>query len=184
LRAWHQSTIAPQGDQTLADVLTEHRSAGVFATSKLAQASPQLAARVHHIYDQLAARVVALQSHERVPIHGALGWRSILYGEGRFYFYRFDKCRYSHPGFDLGGFLADLLRFYVLRKKADPGFYYSGREVFLETYFAGTPEPWREDLSFFMTEALLQRLPLVLEQTGKKWEAGVDALLRRCEQAL
>jgi hypothetical protein len=184
LRAWHHSMIALPCDAALEGTLEEHRSAGETAMSRLAQAKPQLAERVQHIYDQLAARVATLKSYERVPIHGALEWRSILYGDGRFYFYRFEKCRRSHPGFDLGGFLADLLRFYVLRKKADPEFYYAGREVFLETYFAGTPAPWHEDLSFFMTDALLLRLPSVLEQTGKKWEAAVDALLRRCEQAL
>ncbi len=184
LRAWHQSVVVQQGDEVLEGALAEHRSAGEMVMSKLAQASPRLAERLQQIYDQLAARVATLKSYARVPIHGALGWRSILYSEGRFYFYRFDKCRHSHPGFDLGGFLADLLRFYVLRKKADPDFYHAGREFFLETYCTGTPAPWHEDLSFFMTDALLLRLPSVLEQTGKKWEAGVDALLRRCEQAL
>lgn len=184
LRAWHQCMIVMKDDDGLEDVLAEHRSEGEMVLAKLAQASPRLAERAQQLYDHLSARLATLRSYERVPIHGALEWRSILYDDGRFYFYRFDKCRYSHPGFDLGGFLADLLRFYVLRKKADPDFYYAGRKVFLEAYFANAPAAWQEDLPFFMIDALLRRLPQVFEQAGKKWEAGVDALLRQCEQAL
>src|SRR5213078_3827988 len=46
------------------------------------------------------------------PIHGALGWDCIHYGvDGRFYLYRFERCRRSDPGLDLGGFAADLLCF-------------------------------------------------------------------------
>jgi hypothetical protein len=152
--------------------------------SKLSQANPQLLERVQQIYDRLAARVATLKSCERVPIHGDLGWHSIVHGDARFYLYRFDKCRCSHPGFDLGGFLADLLRFYLLRKKTDPDFYYAGREIFLETYFAGTPPSWHEDLPFFMADALLLRLPLFLKPAEKKWEPKVEALLRQCEQIL
>ncbi|MGH7494289.1 MAG: hypothetical protein ACREOO_18105 [bacterium] len=184
LHALHHSRIAPDAGEAVVDRLERHRPIVETAIARFAQASPRLAERARQVLDRLMARAGVLKEYEQVPIHGALGWGSILYSEGKFYFCHFEDCRRSHPGFDLGGYLADLLRFYTLRKKADPEFYYSGREVFLETYFAGASAPWREDLSFFIAEALLLRLPAVLEQAGKKWESGVDALMRRCEQAI
>jgi hypothetical protein len=125
-----------------------------------------------------------LKSFEPVPIHGSLGWENILYGDGKFYFYRFEQCRRSHPGFDAGSFLAELRRFYLLRRKADQNFYHAGRKVFLENYFDDNPPAWHADLPFFTAGALFLRLDGLLERAEEKWEPKIDALLEQCEQAL
>ncbi len=184
LRALHQSTIALRIEERLDDALGRFRAAQERVIAKLAPAGSQRVERVQQFFNQLVGRAATLKNYERVPIHGAFGWDCILYGDEKFYFYRFEECRRSHPGFDVGNFLADLRRFYLLRRKADQNFYHAGREVFLETYFAGNPPAWREDVPFFVASAMLQRLDRLLERPEKKWEDKVDAFLEQCEQAL
>ncbi|PYQ86219.1 MAG: hypothetical protein DMG03_07590, partial [Acidobacteria bacterium] len=55
------------------------------------------------------ARSALKMQRPRCPIHGAMAWDCIRFGiDGKFYLYRFENCRRSNPGFDLGGFAADL----------------------------------------------------------------------------
>jgi anti-sigma regulatory factor (Ser/Thr protein kinase) len=184
LRAMHRSVIALAVEETLEDALERHRAAAKRIVTKLAQAGPQRVERVQHFFNHLVARAAALKSCEPAPIHGALGWNCILCEGKRFYFYKFDNCRRSHPGYDAGGFLADLLRFYVLGKKRDEDFYRLGREIFLKTYFGDAPPSWQADLPFFIAAALLLRLDHLLQRPDEKWEPKLDALLEQCEGAL
>jgi hypothetical protein len=184
LLALHQSAFAFEVNEGLEETLERRRAAGKRIVTKLAQVSPQRVERAHQIFNRFEERAAGLKGCELAPIHGAFGWNCILYGDEKFYFYRFDKCRRSHPGFDVGGFLADLLRFYVLRKKGDKDFYYAGRNVFLETYFAGNPPPWRDDVPFFIASAMLLHLDRLLAGPAGKWEPEVDALLEQCERLL
>ena len=96
----------------------------------------------------------------------------------------FDDPRRSHPGLDLGGFLADHLRFFVMRKKGNLDHCERGREVFLDAYFGNESPDWREDLPFFCGAALLQRTERLLGRKQKKWEPKIDRLLELCEQSL
>ena len=74
------------------------------------------------------------------PTHAALGWDSIYYGvDGRFYLYRFETCRRSDPGLDLGAFNADLLNFTMARR--DEEAYRVGRDAFLQGYLARGGRP-------------------------------------------
>ena len=92
------------------------------------------------------------------PIHGAFGWDSILYGtDGRFYLSGFENCRYSDPGFDLGGFAADLLCFMLASH--DLGKFWPLLDAFLDAYNskAGLSKS-KESLGSYMACALLNRL--------------------------
>jgi anti-sigma regulatory factor (Ser/Thr protein kinase) len=141
--------------------------------------------RVDGYADRLAARLAALGTWERVPIHGSFGWDSIVYDRnGEPYLFRFDQCRRSHPGLDLGGFLADLLRFHLAREQGSPEFYSAAQDAFLDAYFGQRAPPWRDDLPCFVTCALLQRLDRLLLRPRDKWEPKVDALLGELERTL
>lgn len=184
LRALHHSAIDLPAEKTLDGALERYRAVKNKAVAILAQTGSSRAERVQEIFNRLSARAATLKSFDPVPIHGSFGWENVLYGDGQFYFYRFEGCRRSHPGFDAGSFLAELRRFYLLRRKADQTFYHAGRKVFLENYFGGNPAAWRDDLPFFTAGALLLRLDGLLERAAEKWEPKVDALLEQCEQAL
>ncbi|MGH7600428.1 MAG: phosphotransferase [bacterium] len=184
LRALHQSTIALRIEETLDDALGRYRAAQERVIAKLAPANSQRSERARQFFIQLVGRAATLKKCERVPIHGAFGWDCILYGDEKFYFYRFEECRRSHPGFDVGSFLADLRRFYLLRRKADQNFYHAGREFFLETYFAGDLPAWREDVPFFVASAMFLRLDRLLERPQQKWQDKVDAFLEQCERII
>jgi anti-sigma regulatory factor (Ser/Thr protein kinase) len=91
-------------------------------------------------------------------IHGGLGWDCIHYGvDGDFYLYRFEKCRISDPGLDLGGFVADLLCFTLARYDVEA--YYIGRDEFLKQYNAESQQSMGEDhLLLYIVLALCERL--------------------------
>lgn len=184
LRALHQSVIDLAAEETWEGARERYRAVKNKAVGILAQADRARAERVQEIFNRLMARAARLNRFEPVTIHGNLGWENILYGHGQFYFYRFENCRHSHPGFDAGSFLAELRRFYLLRRKADQNFYHAGRDVFLENYFGGDPPAWHEDLPFFTAGALFLRLEGLLDRAEEKWEPKIDALLEQCEQAL
>jgi hypothetical protein len=177
LRALHQSVIALEVEEDVADVLHRHQTVRDRIITKLAQANPQWVELVQQLFNHLMERALGLNSCELVPIHGAFAWHCIVYDDRQFYLYRFEACRRSHPGFDIGGFLADLLCFYGLSKKSDQGSYETGRAVFLETYFAGKPPLWQEDVSFFVVSALLQRLDWLMELPEEKWQPKIASLL-------
>lgn len=184
LRTLHHSSIELPAEETLEGALEHFRTVKNKAVAILAQTGAARAERVQEIFNRLSARAARLNSFEPVPMHGSFGWENILYGDSNFYFFRFEGCRRSHPGFDAGSFLAELRRFYLLRRKADQNFYHAGRQVFLENYFGNDLPAWLEDLPFFTAGALFLRLDGLLERAEEKWEPKIDALLEQCEQAL
>jgi anti-sigma regulatory factor (Ser/Thr protein kinase) len=112
-------------------------------------------------------RVCVQQFHERAassgqrtptPIHGAFGWDCIQYGvDGDFYLYRFETCRRSDPGLDLGGFAADLLCFTLANH--DEGVYRICQDALLSNYNSNAEHAiGEEDLRFYIALALCQRL--------------------------
>jgi len=118
---------------------------------------PDLVRRVRQAANHLQERVALIPARS-TPIHGALGWNCIHYGaDGRFYFYRFENCRRSDPGLDLGGFAADLLCF-LLGLGQEPLFR-SILSIFISTYNAEASQPIDEDsLRFHIVLALIDRL--------------------------
>jgi hypothetical protein len=135
--------------------------------------------------DRLAARLGALRTWETAPIHGSFGWDSIVYGRnGEPYLFRFDEVRRSHPGLDLGGFLADLLRFQLAGDAGSPKVYLAAQKAFLEAYFGRGSQTWQEDLPCFVACSLFRRLDRLLLRPRDKWEPKVDALLGELERTL
>jgi hypothetical protein len=114
------------------------------------------------------------------PIHGALGWDCVHYGvDGVFYLYRFENCRRSDPGLDLGGFAADLLCFTLAT--SDAGAYRVCRDEFLSQYNSEAEHPIREDdLRLYIVLALCERL----QQAEAPTKARLTQLVAALETAL
>lgn len=114
------------------------------------------------------------------PIHGALGWNCIHYGvDGRFYLYRFEACRQSDPGLDLGGFTADLLRF--TSANHDEAAYPICLEDFLGKYNSEATHPLsKDDLLPYTVIALVERL----ERADPFTKADAGQLLGALDAAL
>lgn len=184
LRTLHQSTIRLQAEEELTAARYRLQAARERAVAALAQTGPQRLKRVQQLFDAAIKRAAGLQPYQPVPIHGAFGWHCVVSDGTRFYLYQFDTCRRSHPGFDIGGFLADLLRFYGLRKKRNLNVYAAGGKVFLETYFAGNPPSWSTDVPFFITHAMLLHLDRLLRRSQEKWQPKIEAFLEACTQVL
>ena len=88
---------------------------------------------------RFSSQQVRQQALERrrptTPIHGAFRWDCIHYGsDDRLYLYRFEGCRRSDPGFDLGGFAADVLCFALANHDQAAG--HRCCDVFLSHYNA------------------------------------------------
>jgi len=110
-----------------------------------------------------------------------MAWDCIRFGiDGKFYLYRFENCRRSNPGFDLGGFAADLACFTLAR--FDAGAYRLCRDAFLAHYNA-EPEHLvgAEDLRLHTVLALCERLePVRLGRNGSNGDfvSALDFALR------
>ena len=109
-----------------------------------------------------AQRIESLAPFDRQrilsPIHGALGWDCIHYGvDGRFYLYRFETCRWSDPGLDLGGFAADLLCFTLATYNEEA--YRICLDAFLREYNSEAAHPMdKNDLLPYIALVLVERL--------------------------
>ena len=150
----------------------------------LASASALRAERARALRDAVLERWERIRPFPARPIHGSFSWKSILWTADGLCVHGFDAPRRSHPGLDVGGFLADHLRFFVMRKKGDPREHSRGRDVFLDAYFDTELPAWREDLPLFLCVALLARTERLLGREQKKWEPKIDPLLDACEQTL
>jgi anti-sigma regulatory factor (Ser/Thr protein kinase) len=130
--------------------------------------------------DRFRASVARLQQRSIAPIHGALGWDSIFCGvDSRFYLYRFETCRRSDPGIDLGGFAADLLCFTLVNY--DEEAYGMCRNTFLSHYNSNAQHPMgTDDLRPYVTLALLERL----QRTKRPTNADTEQRLRALDVAL
>src|SRR5439155_23031851 len=109
------------------------------------------AKRIENAASSKQPRVLAL-------IHGALGWVCVHYGvDGRFYLYRFETCRRSDPGLDLGGFAADLLCFTLASYNEEA--YRICLDAFLGEYNSEAAHPMdKNDLLPYIALALVERL--------------------------
>ena len=150
----------------------------------LDSASPERAERARALRDTVLERWEQVHAIPARPIHGSFSWNSVVWTDDGLFLHGFEDPRRSHPGLDLGGFLADHLRFFVMRKKGDPENYQRGRDVFLDAYFGEELPDWREDLPVFCSMALLQRTERLLGRKQKKWEPKIDPLLDACEHSL
>jgi len=128
-----------------------------------------------------AVEKLAAIHRPRTPalIHGALDWDCIQYGiEGRFYLYRFESCRWSDPGLDLGGFAAELLWF--MRAHHDEAGYRVCRDALLDAYNRETEQPMSADeLQFYIAFALIARLQWAPSPVAedREWLAALETNL-------
>jgi anti-sigma regulatory factor (Ser/Thr protein kinase) len=181
LAGLHRSQIACRGSQT--DLTEEGFEAMVARTTTALQTLPGGADLVSCFRDSAKQIENAAPSrHPRVlaPIHGAFGWDRIHYGvDGRFYLYRFETCRRSEPGLDLGGFAADLLCFAL--SNHDGSTYRSCLDAFLNEYNSGAEHSISaEDLRFYIPVSLAERL----QRTELRTTASLDQLLAALDTVL
>lgn len=177
----HQGTVSAETEMGLDETLEKHRSARTRIEGKL---PVDRAARVDRCFTRLEERAGPLRSYQPVPIHGSLTWNAIVKAGRKWELYRFERSRLSHPGLDVGAFLADMLRLYVLSGTGDAAYYWRGREAFLQSYFAAAPASWSKDVDWFVASALLERLDRMLRKDEKSWAGKLDAHLVQIEQVL
>ncbi len=123
--------------------------------------------RAAELLDALAGRGSSVPWAPTAPIHGNFGWKQVVRSDDRFYLSDLDACRLSHPGLDVGGFLADLARFCLLGKDADPGRHRRARARFLAAYGADDPPAWIAQADFFEALGLAARLDRLAERHDK-----------------
>jgi hypothetical protein len=182
LRTLHGSGI-PAVEERLDEAIPRGLTGHPQAMATLRAFSPELAERARRSFDRLMQRAATIRLVDPVPIHGAFETSAIVHEAGRLFLYRFESCRRSHPGFDVGTFVTELLRFYQ-RKKSERTNYRIARDEFLNRYFDGASSTWRSDVPFFTAYALHQRLHTLLRRPRDKWEPKVEALLEQCDEAL
>src|SRR5206468_4672630 len=159
LAALHGSLVVLPGGET--DPLgLQERVASTEKNLRTLCAGSDLLNRFRLTFQRIQERAAFRRQQELTPVHGALSWDCIRYGvDGRFYLYRFERCRRSDPGLDLGGFTADLLCFTVERYDDDA--YRVCRDEFLKHYNANAEQRTGEDdLRIYTVLALCDRLQL------------------------
>ena len=142
---------------------------------------PDLVNRFRVCIQRIRERSASWMQRTVAPIHGALAWDCIHYGaDGNFYLYRFERCRRSDPGLDLGGFAADLLCF-TLADHED-GAYRICSDAFLSHYNSEAEHPMLEDdLCLYVVLVLSERLQRAAHRTKARAGellAALDAALR------
>ncbi len=142
---------------------------------------PDLVNRFRVAAQRIQSRAAFGRQRIAAPIHGSLGWDCIHYGvDGRFYLYRFEMCRCSDPGLDLGGFAADLLCFTLASH--DEEAYRVCLDDFLGKYNSEAAHPIsQDDLLPYTALALIGRLGLADDSSTN---AGPGRLLAALEAAL
>jgi hypothetical protein len=181
LAALHRSPIVLPGvesvpfDQDLQAIIGR-----VETTLQNRPSEPDLANRFHACVQLIQEGPAFRMQRTTAPIHGALAWDCIHYGvDGSFYLYRFEKCRRSDPGLDLGGFAADLLCFTLAGH--DDRAYRICIEDFLRHYNSKAEHPIGEDdLRLYIVFALCERLQAAQPRT----EAGAGQLVAALEATL
>jgi hypothetical protein len=113
----------------------------------------------------------------------------VHYGvDGRFYLWRFDRCRRTHPGLDLGSCLADLMLMDDAPGLGGADGEHAGggsvnhrtlAEGLLEAYADKEALRWMDGLSLFVAGALLERI----DRTPCS-SPDVERMLTLCEQAV
>jgi len=182
LAALHRSPVRPAAEQNLEEVIAQHQTAQQQLAARLPDA--RCRERAAACCDRLFARARRLEPCASTLVHGALEWDCIVRSARPWSLYRFDRCRLAHPGLDVGVFLADLLRFHVLRRDGIKALWPPGRAAFVEAYFGAEPPPWSKDLDWFVAGALLERLHRMMRRPEAKWAPKVVPLLDEIERTL
>jgi len=182
LRILHASQVGLAVLETAEEACERCRDAGRRIESRLASSGPRRLEQLHECVALVVRGFRDLESWEYRPVYGQLRWDAVTCARKRFYLNGFEHCRLSHPGLDLGGFLADAVRFYVLREERRD-LYAHVRRALLDGY-AADGLAWRGDIEWFVGCALLLGLDRLVARPEKKWEPKVDGLLGECRRAL
>ena len=183
LRELHASRFSPDRELGRDAALGGWREAAAQSLQRLGEGGEQ-ATRLREILRALEERSAQVGWDVLVPSHGDLGFDALWHDGARLNLYRLDRCCRSHPGLDIGTFLADLLRFLRVRRGREAGRYEPLREVFLAAYAANGAPLSRRDLPLFVAGALLKRLDRLLQRPQPKWGRKVVPLLDHCEAEL
>jgi anti-sigma regulatory factor (Ser/Thr protein kinase) len=155
----HRSQIAfPDVKPDDADEELQVMDARAEATLQTLAPEPELVNRFRVLVQRVRGQAALRPQRVVTPIHGAFGWDSIHYGvDGKFYLYRFEKCRRADPVLDVAGFSADLLCFTLA--SYDEAAYRLCNDSFLLNYNSRAKHPINEDeLRLYLVLALCERL--------------------------
>jgi hypothetical protein len=184
LRQFHESPLDLDEQESWSQVAAELHSAAADAAGRLDAAGERRSAeRARALRDRLeaAAERVAPAS---APIHGCLTWKNIVRSDDDFYLTGLERCRRSHPGLDVGGFLADLRRFCLLGKDPDPAGHRAARDLFLGTYSCPERPAWLAGAGFFEAAALLLRVRGFLEHADELPLGKIERILKEAQRLL
>jgi anti-sigma regulatory factor (Ser/Thr protein kinase) len=157
LARWHGSGLDLPEAESLAEAWARQEAALSPLAAPGSGLPPEAAERLARLVPRLRERAAELPEGVSLPVHGSFGWHCALGAGGALYLFEFDGARRSHPGLDLGGFLADLVLRGAPGAAADALAGDSAR-AFLDAYFGAQAPAWRRHLPLFVSHALLHRL--------------------------
>jgi hypothetical protein len=180
LRRLHQSDVSPPPDDTAPSEYERRTRAATNIISALAE-SPDLFERVRGLARDLERLAESIEDvATEVLVHGSFGWECILRVQNQFCLYRFDEARRSHPGLDVGGFLADI----AIHEATQGAELADARHTFLDAYFARESPRWLDDLPFFTAAAILPRIDRLLQRPPRECEPRLEKLLATWERQM
>ncbi len=176
LRTLHHSGVEFEGVERCEDLKARERERLARVASALDGASGDAADSVREFLARVGEDIDALAPYAPLPIHGAFGMECVRSQGEDLFFYRFEHCRRSHPGLDLGAFLADLAllasRGETLKEVAR-----AAKDAFYGAYFGAAGHPGEEAAAAFVGIALLARIERHLDTPREEWLAHVQRMI-------
>lgn len=139
-----------------------------------------LASLSRSVRQQVSTVLEQISPHHCRLVHGAVDWDHLLYQEDQLYLSDFVTAAYSHPAVDLGSFLAEVIYYYVLRKKPNVEICHMAQQAFLVGYFGEGMRAWQREIDLFTAWALLQKLNLLLTNGTVLEQVPLERWLTHC----
>ncbi|BCS34820.1 hypothetical protein TBR22_A40460 [Luteitalea sp. TBR-22] len=149
--------------------------------ARLAQARPDLAARLEAVRARVATRLLALPPRTDALLHRDLHPDHLIWNGDRMYLIDFDLAARGDAGLDVGNLAAHLLEL-GLRITGDPSSLRSAAEAFVAGYLREAPDVAAPVVETWTTAALARLAALSVELPGRGHTT--DTLVAMCEGRL
>jgi len=168
LRSLHHSAVEFETVESCDELKANERERLARVAHALDGASGEAADRVRGFLARVGEDIEALEPYEPLPVHGAFGLDCVRSQGEELFFQRFERCRRSHPGLDLGAFLADLLDL-ASRGEKLRGVAGVAKDAFQGAYFGAAGPPGDDAAATFVGIALLARIERCLDSAREEW---------------
>jgi len=179
LRTLHHSAVEFDAVERSEDLKESARGRAGRIALALQSATGEAAQCLREFLAYALEGVEALEPYEPMPIHGGFGMECVRNQGDEFFFYRFEHCRRSHPGLDLGAFLLDLSDF-ASRSETSKEVARVAKAAFYGAYFGSAGYPGEEAAAVFARAALLERIERRLDVPSKEWLCEAHRLITAC----